>query len=1283
MRNRTIWMAAISIVFMGLGLSQGQPIENLLTNPGLEDGTDAGWGGYGDNTREVVQELVGAAIPGSPIEGNNCLHVTVGTDYVDFWNCGLTLWSGGVFESGKQYTVSFWAKSKQGELEINLKPEQTDTWTAYGEKRITITEEWAEYYTTSPVVTADVPDMQISVHIGFGAGEFWLDAARLYVGEYVETVFGPRVKASKPYPANENTNIPQDAILSWEPGAFAAAHDVYLGDTFDDVNDAPTMNTLDLLKSNDQPGTTYDPEGPLEFGKTYYWRIDEVNAAPDSTVFKGDVWSFTVEQFAYPITNVTATASSENIPAMGAARTVDGSGLNGDLHSTEPMDMWLSHLMGDQPTWIQFEFDQAYGLTEMWVWNQNQPLESVIGLGVKDATIEHSLDGENWTVLGDFEIARAPGAAANPPDSMIDLSGVYAQYVRLTVGSNWAGILQQFGLSEVRFFFIPVAANDPSPAVGDLDVPLDVTLDWRGGREAVTHDVYLSKDENEVIDGTALVGTVGETRFQPGNLEYGQVYYWKVNEVNDAAAVPVREGETWQFSTVENLVVDDFEGYTDDDPNGQAIWQTWIDGFGVTENGSQVGYLVPPYAEQSIVNTGRQSMPFLYENGQGSARYSEAERTFDQAQDWTIGGVSKLSLSYRGYAGSTGSFVEDPAGTFTMTGSGADIWDIGTAGDYRDEFHFAYKTLTGPGSIVARVESVENTNDWAKAGVMIRETLEPDSTHAFACVTPVSGVASQGRIDTGGSSFNTAEGGISAPHWVKLDRSISGVFTVSHSTDGSTWVPVAGVSPTNIQMGATVYIGLAVTSHDTALACQAVLSNVTTTGNVSGQWANQDIGIATNAAEPLYIGLADSAGTVGIVENEDPAAAQVSDWTVWSVDLAAFADQGVNIGAVKKMIIGAGNQAATTPGGSGALFFDDIAIGNPVVRKAPENLLTNGGFEDGIIDPWQYWGDVTAEVVQELVGAAVPEDPIEGDSCLHITVNSAGANDWDYSMVQRGRVFEAGKKYTFSAFLKTKEGTMEIRLKPERDADPWEGHGDQVLTITDQWTQYSVTTPVIAADVNPAATTFHFAFGPGEFWIDDVKFYEGETPPPSGAALTPVAYDFETGAQGWGGLKDGTAPTVSAETHSAGGSQSLSVTLDEAAHSQQEGGWAAPRDFTVDQADFAAGGYSTLSFWYRVDDADLNGGNFVLHWISSTEAWSGGGWYGNGLYGVVIADGQWHQQTVDLSILGEAAGGWQGTWGDLAAWEFSGDLFYSFEIAVSPTDNTNGSNIYIDDIVFE
>jgi hypothetical protein len=176
-----------------------------------------------------------------------------------------------------------------------------------------------------------------------------------------------------------------------------------------------------------------------------------------------------------------------------------------------------------------------------------------------------------------------------------------------------------------------------------------------------------------------------------------------------------------------------------------------------------------------------------------------------------------------------------------------------------------------------------------------------------------------------------------------------------------------------------------------------------------------------------------------------------------------------------------------------------------------------------------------------------------------------------------------------------------------------------------------------------------------------------------------VGYDFETDTQGWGDLKDGTGVTVTSET-SGSGSQSLVATVDEAAHGQEQGGMASSRDFTVDDA---LGGIDTLSFMYRADDPDMNGGNFVFHWIMSSEAWSGGGWYGNGLWGVLIADGQWHQQTVDLSILGADAGGWEGAWGDEPAWDFRDDLLYSFEILFEPTDaTTTGSKIYIDDVVF-
>jgi hypothetical protein len=260
-----------------------------------------------------------------------------------------------------------------------------------------------------------------------------------------------------------------------------------------------------------------------------------------------------------------------------------------------------------------------------------------------------------------------------------------------------------------------------------------------------------------------------------------------------------------------------------------------------------------------------------------------------------------------------------------MTASGADIWVIN--GVEADEFHFAYKTLRGTGSIIAKVESIENTAPWTKGGLMIRESLNPDSAHAFAAITSANGVAAQGRPSTGGTSFNTNQTGITAPYWVKLDRSISGNFTVSHSANGTNWQTVTGATPQNIPMGTDVYIGLALTATNAASTCQAVFSNVTTTGNVSGQWAHQDIGIESNDAEPLYVALSNSAGNSAVVVHDDPAAANIAVWTEWIIPLSTFADQGINLTNVDRIALGLGTKVnLAAPGGSGKMYFDDIRL---------------------------------------------------------------------------------------------------------------------------------------------------------------------------------------------------------------------------------------------------------------------------------------------------------------------------------------------------------------------
>lgn len=157
-----------------------------------------------------------------------------------------------------------------------------------------------------------------------------------------------------------------------------------------------------------------------------------------------------------------------------------------------------------------------------------------------------------------------------------------------------------------------------------------------------------------------------------------------------------------------------------------------------------------------------------------------------------------------------------------------------------------------------------------------------------------------------------------------------------------------------------------------------------------------------------------------------------------------------------------------------------------------ENILDNGGFENVVPDPWTTYGAAALEVVEELEKAEVDEDPIEGDFCLYVSVAEKGVNFWDSGLQHAGHVFEKGKKYTLAAFLKCKEDTLQINFKPELGEDPWPGYGARSFTMTNVWEEYYTTTPIMAADVNPATITFHIAYDKGDFWIDGVRFFEGD-----------------------------------------------------------------------------------------------------------------------------------------------------------------------------------------------
>ena len=682
------------------------------------------------------------------------------------------------------------------------------------------------------------------------------------------TLYGPP-KTRDPVPADGAMITDTWVNLSWTPTSFAVTNDVYLGDNVDDVSNG----TGDTFRGSQEAsfyfagfaGGAY-PDG-LVNGVTYYWRIDGVNDTNLRSPLKGDVWSFTVQP---------KTAYSPN-PADG----------------------------------IEFV-------------DLNVALSWTPGYGAKLHTVYF---GDDFDTVSNDTGGTTSGLTTYSPGPL-KLAKTY--YWRVDESDGFETVKGQ-----VWNFTTTGAVSGPDPVDGTVDVKPTVVLSWNAGAVAASHEVYFGMDPNAVANATIASPEykgpkgLGNESYDPGKLMLSSTYYWRIDEVNGVNPDSPWKGKVWSFTTGDFLVIDDFESY---DAEENQIWWAWKDGLGFIAHGNEPAYpgngtgsavgneSTSSYTEETIVHGGLQSMPLIYDNNkQGYANYSEAGLTLTAQRDWTEQGVAELSLWFRGYPASVGSFVEGPVGTYTITGSGVDIWN------QSDQFHYAYKMLAGTGSIVAKVESIDNTNGWAKAGVMIRETLDADSKHAMMIVSAASGVSFQRRSETGGDSAADTTVDIIAPYWVKIERDLAGNFSAYSSANGSSWQKLGVSEP--IQMSANVYMGLAVTSHNAALTCQAAFTYVTTTGNVSGQWVNQNIGIASNDAEPLYVAVFNSTGQPAVITHNNANASQLDVWTKWVIPLQDIADQGINLNNVDRIALGLGTRGNTTvPGGSGKMFFDDIRL---------------------------------------------------------------------------------------------------------------------------------------------------------------------------------------------------------------------------------------------------------------------------------------------------------------------------------------------------------------------
>jgi hypothetical protein len=486
------------------------------------------------------------------------------------------------------YTVDFWTKAEADRTVIIDALLNQGPWTnLFRVRDLPVTMEWTRIHhtfqadaTLSPVVFLfSFVDSKTTI---------WLDHVRFYEGEFDEEDVGQLI-AFGPDPADGAFHGDTWVTLSWKPGQWAVSHDVYLGDTFEDVEQATPES--DVFRGNQVttfyvagfPDFAY-PEG-LVPGTTYYWRIDEVNDADPNSPWKGDVWNFSIPP---------KTAYNPN-PADAA-----------EISGTMVTLSWTP------------------------------------GFGAKLHTVYF---GDDYDQVNDATVGVPTGSASYNPGSLVE-EKVY--YWRI---DEFDGIDTYKG--DVWTFTTPGAVGNPQPANGATDVAMDTTLSWTAANNANSHQVYLGLDKDTVRSADTSSPeykgpkALGDESYDPGLLELDVTYYWRVDEVYNGN--PVR-GPVWTFTVGDYLPVEDFEGYTDNDADGEAIWQTWIDGFGIADNGAQVGYLLPPYAEQSIVHGGVQSMPLLYVNEAGVTN-SEGTMTLTAPRDWTLGGVVELSLWFRGASG--------------------------------------------------------------------------------------------------------------------------------------------------------------------------------------------------------------------------------------------------------------------------------------------------------------------------------------------------------------------------------------------------------------------------------------------------------------------------------------------------------------------------------------------------------------------------------------------------------------------------------------------------------
>ncbi|MCP4608715.1 MAG: LamG domain-containing protein [Planctomycetes bacterium] len=354
--------------------------------------------------------------------------------------------------------------------------------------------------------------------------------------------------------------------------------------------------------------------------------FDDVDAGAESTFQGNQADTFLVAGFpgfAYPDGLVPGTTYYWRIDEVN----------NAEPNSPWKGDIWSFSI----PPKTAYFPDPADGGESVGV---DVTLSWTAGFGAK---LHTPYFGENFNEVDSAAGGMVQGTTAYTPGTLKMAKTYYWRVDEFDVVETHKGDVWSFTTEGA------VVALDP--ANGAADVTQTPVLTWAPGLGA-SHEIYFGADEASLELKSS--GNLGSESYDPGQLEWDTTYYWRVDEANSANADSPWTGPLWSFTTANFLIIDDMESYNDLDegePGSNRIYLAWADGFdNPAVNGSTVGNLNPPFAEQSIVNSGLQSMPMAYDNAVGK---SEATLTLTSNKDWTVNGVTTLTIWYRGASANT------------------------------------------------------------------------------------------------------------------------------------------------------------------------------------------------------------------------------------------------------------------------------------------------------------------------------------------------------------------------------------------------------------------------------------------------------------------------------------------------------------------------------------------------------------------------------------------------------------------------------------------------------